>query len=107
MNIKNLYIKGLKLSKDGKYSKAISEFDRILSDNPKNAEVLSDRGVARFHLNDIEGALSDLNKALELEPENPYRYLKVNEKDSRYSLPRTLRWVWRWMLGSRRFETQG
>lgn len=70
----NLYSKALKLSRQGKYEKAILEFDKVVSREPRNADALSDRGVAKFHVKDFEGALSDMDQALELEPNNPYRY---------------------------------
>lgn len=74
MDVNSLYIKALNYSKKGQFSKAILHFNKILLENPSKADVLSDRAVAKFHLKDIEGALTDLNLALELEPENPYRY---------------------------------
>ena len=74
MDVKSLYTKALKLSKQGEYSKAIREFDKILGQQPYYADALSDRGVAKYHVNDYDGALDDLNVALKLEPHNPYRY---------------------------------
>ena len=74
MNSNDLYSKALDLSKQGQYSKAIKEFDKFISHNPHNADVFSDRGVAKYHVKDFEGSLKDFNTALELEPENPYRY---------------------------------
>ena len=59
MDIKSLYIKALKLSKSGEYAKAIKEFDKVIIQNPSNAEAYSDRGVAKFHLSDLKGALDD------------------------------------------------
>jgi len=74
MNIKNIYNNALNLSKHGKYSEAIKEFDKFILVNPTNADALCDRGVAKYHINDFAGSLSDLNAALNLEPDNPYRY---------------------------------
>ena len=73
-DIKSLYIKALRLSKEGNYTKAISEFDKLILQDPTNSEAISDRGVVKFHLNDLEGALEDMNQALSLEPKNPFRY---------------------------------
>lgn len=74
MKTEKIYSKALKLSKEGNYTRAILEFDKVILRDPSNADALSDRGVAKFHLSDLEGALNDLDQALELEPENPYRY---------------------------------
>ncbi len=74
MDIKSHYTQAVKLSSKGEYAKAVSEFDKIIKQDPNFADAYSDRGVAKYHLNDLAGSLEDLNKALELEPENPYRY---------------------------------
>jgi len=74
MDKSSLYNKALRLSKQGQYSAAIKEFDKFISQNPRNADVLSDRGVAKYHVKDFAGSLRDFNRALQLEPKNPYRY---------------------------------
>lgn len=60
--------------KAGSYEQAYAIFTKALSIAPKNATILSERGVVSFHLNHKEEALLDLNAAAELEPNNPYRY---------------------------------
>ena len=82
MDLKTRYNRALKLSQKGAYIKAIEEFDKILSFNPGHADSLSDRGVAKYHINDYKGALEDMDKALNLEPENR---LKITLGCEKYS----------------------
>jgi Flp pilus assembly protein TadD len=73
-NIKSLYMKALRLSKEGNYLKSIKEFNKLILQDPSNSEAISDRGVVKYHLNNLEGALEDMNTALNLDPSNPFRY---------------------------------
>ncbi len=60
-------------SKLHRYNDAVSSYDQALSINPSNVMQYSNwvrnyfnRGVAKYYLNDMEGACKDWNKALEL-----------------------------------------
>lgn len=57
------------------YQLALADFDQVIKINPKSAETFSTRGLLRMETGDIFGALSDVEKAVELEPENPQMYL--------------------------------
>ena len=59
---------------DGSYKLALQHFDKAIKKQSDLADFHSERGVALFHLNRKEDALAALNKALMLEPDNPYRY---------------------------------
>lgn len=65
---------GLKLLSQGKYQEALLFFDSFLKSHPRDADAFSDRGVVRLHLNDLKGALEDMNQARRLEPNKAYRY---------------------------------
>ena len=65
---------GKKHMLDGSYKLALQHFDKAIKKQSDVADFHSERGVALFHLNRKEGALAALNKALMLEPDNPYRY---------------------------------
>mgnify|MGYP005998452115 CR=1 FL=1 len=47
---------------------------KALEGSPHNPDYLSETGVVLFNLNRKKEALDYLNKAANLEPENPYRY---------------------------------
>lgn len=49
-----------------KFTKAIEEYSRLISQNPKNAEAYYNRGVAKTMVGDRSGAYSDWKKAAEL-----------------------------------------
>ena len=58
----------------GQYDKAIASYDEALS-APEiadfiEASIYSDRGVAKWRLNQTKEAIDDFNKSIELSPEN-------------------------------------
>lgn len=53
-----------------KYLKAIEFFTIAIELNPLNAESFELRGIAWFRIFDIEKALTDITKAIELDPDN-------------------------------------
>lgn len=65
---------GKKHMLDGSYKIAMQHFDKAIKKQSDVADFHSERGVALFHLNRKKDALAALNKALMLEPDNPYRY---------------------------------
>ncbi len=58
--------------------KNYSEAEQFLSEGlkhfPADAALFGERAVANFHLQQLRPALADANKAVELDPANPYRY---------------------------------
>jgi len=74
MSSKNPYfLQGLDKCKTQSYEEAIVLFTKAI-EAEENPYIYSERGVAYLHVNNRKQALSDLDKALELEPNNPYRY---------------------------------
>jgi Flp pilus assembly protein TadD len=71
---KELYQQGLLLQDAGKFSEALTFFNKALDLEPANPNYLSDRAVTYFHLNKKDLAIIDLNHAQKLDPNNPYRY---------------------------------
>lgn len=74
MEQREFYLSGIEQMKQGNYLTAFHIFSDAIRHFPRNADFFSERGVARFHLNDLQGALDDMNRAQELEPDKPYRY---------------------------------
>ena len=74
MNENEYYLSGVELMKQGKYAAAKQLFTDALEHYTNNADFYSERGVTKLHLNDLKGALSDMNEAQRLEPNKPYRY---------------------------------
>jgi len=62
------YINGLNFYEDGKYQKAISEFDKAIKEFPNCEFFYIKRGDSKRKLNNFKGALNDYNKALDLNP---------------------------------------
>lgn len=69
-----LFFRGLAYRKIGKFHESINDFTALISRLPEVATLYSERGVSYYHLKDYETALIDLNKAVAIEPNNPYRY---------------------------------
>ena len=60
-NLGNLYFS------IGNYDSAISSFNRTIDINPNPAS-FTNRAIARYKTNDLEGSINDFNKALNLDP---------------------------------------
>lgn len=60
-------VQGLIFLKEQRYREAIDAFDRVISSNPQIHLAHYNRGVARRLMGDLEGALKDFDKAVELE----------------------------------------
>lgn len=54
--------------------KAISLYNEALKESPNNCDIISDRGVAYLHAKDEQNCFTDLNRAIELQPNYSYRY---------------------------------
>ena len=58
----------------GEWAPALSEFDTLLSKGVRDGDLLHDRAVCIFQLGRKKEALQQLDEAVALEPDNPYRY---------------------------------
>jgi Flp pilus assembly protein TadD len=65
---------GKSLLRSGNILKAYEIFNKLLTIKSNDPYVLSERGVAYFHMKKNDLALADLNQAVDLQPNNPYRY---------------------------------
>ncbi|EAZ83125.1 TPR repeat protein [Algoriphagus machipongonensis] len=66
--------RGRILSRLGKTSEAILDFDLIVELDPYNTNYISDRAVVLHLLNRNDEALAEFDRAANLDPKNPYRY---------------------------------
>ena len=76
-NINNadaLYTSAICYRKTAQFELSIQDFTTILSRLPNEPTLLCDRGISHFHNKDIPSAMKDMDKAVEIDPENPYRY---------------------------------
>jgi ankyrin repeat protein/regulator of sirC expression with transglutaminase-like and TPR domain len=62
--------KGKALISQKKFSEAVTELNAVLTANPRNVEALRQLGIAHRNLSQLDAALSDFTKALELEPKS-------------------------------------
>jgi lipoprotein NlpI len=62
-------------SQKGDYQGAISDYDRVLSLNPRFEEVYFRRGIARSLLKDWHGSEADYTQAIEIKPGHAQAYL--------------------------------
>ena len=74
MEAEKRYKQGIALLKNAEYRKALNIFDQLIKEFPSEADFISERGVVKFHLQDLEGALKDMDHAIELQPRKSYRY---------------------------------
>lgn len=65
-----LLMKGLVLDAQGSYTEAISSFDEVLHENPKNASALSYKGMTLIKVNSLKEGLSCLDQAHKIDPNN-------------------------------------
>lgn len=73
MDAIDLFERGKQKYARNEYEGAVADFSESLG-LKEDAEVLSERAVAYFHLRQLKASLTDLNRAQELQPSNPYRY---------------------------------
>jgi tetratricopeptide (TPR) repeat protein len=76
-NINNadaLYTRAICYRKTAQFDLSIQDFTTILSRLPNEPTLLCDRGISHFHNKDIPSAMKDMDKAVEIDPNNPYRY---------------------------------
>ena len=60
--------------KDGDHEKAIGYFDKALELEPDEALSYSNRSFSKLKLNDLKGAMNDIDKSLALMPINSYAH---------------------------------
>lgn len=73
-NADALYTRAISYRKIEKYDNSVTDLSAILTRLPEEATLLCDRGISHFKNKNIEAALADMDKAVELEPDNPFRY---------------------------------
>lgn len=69
-----LFFRAICHRKLGDYKSSIIDFTAVLKKLPEEATIYSERGVSYFHNKQIDLSLKDMDKAVELEPINAYRY---------------------------------
>lgn len=62
-----------KLVRQEKYDDALNLTSALIKNEPENPDFVGLHGLAKFYVKDIS-CLAELDKAVELDPENPYRY---------------------------------
>jgi len=73
-NADALYCRAICYRKIEKYDNSVADLTTILTRLPEEATLLCDRGISHFKNKNIDAALKDMDKAVELEPNNPFRY---------------------------------
>ncbi len=68
--------RGHELLANGQYSQAISEFDRAIVTNPHNFEAHVARGMAKWCNQDLQGALIDYTRAIDLDENEGMVYME-------------------------------
>lgn len=68
---------GIELLYKAQHEKALESFNLALKYDPQSYEAYYFRGAARKNLKDIEGALEDFHKSIELNPLFPDSYFSV------------------------------
>lgn len=75
----SLFEEGKKeLEENNNPSKAVELFDKAIELNPNADWVLADRGRARQNLGDVNGAIQDFSKAIELNKRSVYYIWRAN-----------------------------
>ena len=64
------------LEKTGNYEEAINDYNKYLELNSdgENAFALNNRGYAKYKLNNLEGAMKDIQESIQLNPDNSFAY---------------------------------
>jgi uncharacterized membrane protein YhaH (DUF805 family) len=63
-----------KYDEKGQYDKAISDYNKAIEIDPRNATAYSNRGDAYAYIDQLDKAISDYNKAIEINPRDPRAY---------------------------------
>lgn len=73
-NADALYTRAICFRKIEAFEKSIADLSTILIRLPDEATLFCERGISYFHNKNINAALVDMNKAVALDPKNPFRY---------------------------------
>lgn len=65
---------GMAKVKENDFVSAIEFFTQAISQEPSNADCYAERAVAYIHTQQYELSMFDMNKCVDLEPKNSYRY---------------------------------
>ncbi|MBK9192009.1 MAG: tetratricopeptide repeat protein [Crocinitomicaceae bacterium] len=68
------YAKGIAKVKENDFLNAIKHFTLAINENPADVESYAERAVAYIHVEKHELSMFDMNRCIELEPGNSYRY---------------------------------
>ena len=66
---KDFFDEGIKAFEQGKFQVAVDMFSVLIDQDPSNAKIYKNRGVAYMGLKYYESAINDLERAIELDPE--------------------------------------
>lgn len=69
-----LFYRGVCYRKLDQFNESINDFNAILTKLPDEPTLLCERAISLFKNGQLDLALQDLNKAVELDAKNPYRY---------------------------------
>ena len=78
------YNRGIDKHEAGDYYGAISDYNKAIEINPRDAEAYNNRGDAKADLKDFYGAIADFNKAIEINPRDAKAY--NNRAQTKYML---------------------
>ncbi|MFM7651730.1 MAG: tetratricopeptide repeat protein [Vulcanococcus sp.] len=70
-----LFDRALAASREGDFNAALPLWDAVLARAPQDAAAWSNRGNVRLVLGDAEGAITDQERAMQLDPDNPDPHL--------------------------------
>jgi len=73
-NIQYLGLRGISYRRIKKFVLSVKDFDKGIVADKNNADLHSEKGVTLFHQSLTFEALAEMNRAVEIEPNNPYRY---------------------------------
>ena len=100
LNLKIMFLEGLKMEKDDKYSKELEKLNKRIAENPDDSNLFRER--AELNLENGKGIewLKDIDKAIELDPQNVDNYLfrgkinwdllKSNADDPKFNIQKKL-----------------
>ena len=82
LDLQGLYEQALSASRSGDFVQALPLWDRVLEQSPRDAAALSNRGNVRLALGDLDGAIADQTRSIELAPDEADPHLKRLEVPS-------------------------
>jgi len=75
VSLQQLFEQALAASREGRFGEALPLWDQVLEFAPDDAPAWSNRGNVRLALGDPEGAITDQERAMALDPANPDPHL--------------------------------